>query len=405
MMWNTADGLQSLGSSDRAHEKSALASEHELRQIHDRLNRANSRLSVVRLEMERLREETERASLERERYRTEVEERETQRRAAEEALAALRETIVAGQAQAARAAEEQSELRARLAALEERRKAALASATRVEQLAAAETARHNETAQQIATWAAERERLLEDNRQLAAQIEALAARQAELEHQGQDLESALQRQRARMAEIDEALKLQKQDLEGARERRSAIEIQLVRLQSDLKHLEETCLHEPRRPIAEITAAEEPPLADEDLAAVEQEYQQLKAKIEALGPVNVLALEEYQETQARYDFLDAQRIDLVDSIRDTQQAITEIDTVSRKQFLEAFEQINQNFRQTFTTLFGGGIGEMRLTDETNIAESGIDIVASPPGKKLQNVLLLSGGEKALTAIALLMAVFQ
>ena len=74
-------------------------------------------------------------------------------------------------------------------------------------------------------------------------------------------------------------------------------------------------------------------------------------------------------------------------------------------MEAFQEINRNFRETFATLFGGGVGEMRLTDETNLAESGIDIVAQPPGKRLQNVLLLSGGEKALTAIALLMAVFQ
>ncbi|MGH8629981.1 MAG: AAA family ATPase, partial [Burkholderiales bacterium] len=129
------------------------------------------------------------------------------------------------------------------------------------------------------------------------------------------------------------------------------------------------------------------------------------KIDALGPINALALEEYQEAQQRFDFLNTQRQDLFDSIRDTQQAITEIDSVSRRQFLEAFEQINKNFRQTFMTLFGGGVGEMRLTDEANLAESGVDIVASPPGKKLQNVLLLSGGEKALTAIALLMAVFQ
>jgi len=79
--------------------------------------------------------------------------------------------------------------------------------------------------------------------------------------------------------------------------------------------------------------------------------------------------------------------------------------SRKRFGEAFEVINGNFREMFKTLFAGGAGEMRLTDETNVAESGIDIVASPPGKKLQNILLLSGGEKSLTAMALLMAIFQ
>jgi len=138
---------------------------------------------------------------------------------------------------------------------------------------------------------------------------------------------------------------------------------------------------------------------------EARYQELRAKIEALGPVNVDALQEFQEAQQRYDFLNAQRQDLLDSIRDTERAISDIDVESRKRFSEAFEVINGNFREMFKTLFAGGAGEMRLTDETNVAESGIDIVASPPGKKLQNILLLSGGEKSLTAMALLMAIFQ
>ncbi|MGC8795068.1 MAG: chromosome segregation protein SMC, partial [Bryobacteraceae bacterium] len=92
-------------------------------------------------------------------------------------------------------------------------------------------------------------------------------------------------------------------------------------------------------------------------------------------------------------------------RDTEQAIREIDAETRKRFQEAFAAINQNFGEMFQRLFGGGTAEMRLTDPENLADSGIDIVASPPGKRLQNVLLLSGGEKALTALALLLAVFK
>src|SRR5438046_2415214 len=111
------------------------------------------------------------------------------------------------------------------------------------------------------------------------------------------------------------------------------------------------------------------------------------------------------TDQLYELLYSQRLEPLHSTRDTEKAIPDIDTVSRQKFAEAFEAINANFRQAFQTLFGGGIGEMRLTDEGNQAESGIDIVASPPGKKLQNVLLLSGGEKALTALSLLMAIFR
>ena len=132
---------------------------------------------------------------------------------------------------------------------------------------------------------------------------------------------------------------------------------------------------------------------------------MRTRLDAMGPVNMMALEEYKETAERHAFLETQRKDLYDSIENTQATIKEIDTFSRQKFEEAFHKINENFQATFRKLFGGGQGFMRLTDEENSAESGIDVVASPPGKKLQNVLLLSGGEKAMTALALLVGIFQ
>ncbi len=119
----------------------------------------------------------------------------------------------------------------------------------------------------------------------------------------------------------------------------------------------------------------------------------------------MALEEYKETAERHEFLETQRKDLLDSIENTQSTIREIDQISRLKFDEAFARINENFSVTFAKLFGGGQAFMKLTDTENTAESGIDIVASPPGKKMQNVLLLSGGEKALTALSLLVGIFQ
>jgi chromosome segregation protein len=125
----------------------------------------------------------------------------------------------------------------------------------------------------------------------------------------------------------------------------------------------------------------------------------------MGPVNMMALEEYKESAQRHEFLETQRKDLLDSIENTQATIKEIDQISRTKFDEAFVRINENFSVTFSRLFGGGQAFMRLTDEENTIDSGIDIVSQPPGKKLQNVLLLSGGEKALTALSLLVGVFQ
>jgi chromosome segregation protein len=130
----------------------------------------------------------------------------------------------------------------------------------------------------------------------------------------------------------------------------------------------------------------------------------------MGPVNMMALDEYNETVTRHSFLETQRKDLLDSIENTQQSIKEIDDVSRIKFDEAYKIINANFSATFSKLFGGGQAFMRLTDPEaatgkNSDLSGIDIIASPPGKKQQNVLLLSGGEKALTALSLLVGIFQ
>src|SRR5437870_6428881 len=132
---------------------------------------------------------------------------------------------------------------------------------------------------------------------------------------------------------------------------------------------------------------------------------MKARVEAMGPVNMMALEEYNECDQRYGFLTRERDDLLKSIEDTQQAIGELDQVSRQKFEEAFALINSNFAEAFRALFGGGTGEMRLTEPDSSGEAGIDIVASPPGKRLQNVLCLSGGEKAMTPLALLIAIFR
>jgi chromosome segregation protein len=138
---------------------------------------------------------------------------------------------------------------------------------------------------------------------------------------------------------------------------------------------------------------------------EQAIAELKAKIDKLGPVNMMAIDQFAELDTRHAFLTTQRKDLVDSIAQTNEAIRRIDETTHARFRDAFSAINANFQATFSTLFGGGRAGLTLLDETDPLESGIDIVASPPGKRLQSVMLLSGGEKALTAIALMFAIFR
>jgi len=132
---------------------------------------------------------------------------------------------------------------------------------------------------------------------------------------------------------------------------------------------------------------------------------LRTKIERMGAVNMMAIDQFDDLESRHGFLTTQRQDLVDAIASTGEAIRKIDKTTRERFREAFAVINHNFEQTFATLFGGGRAGLVLLDESDQLESGIDIFAQPPGKRLQNVQLLSGGEKALTAMALMFAIFK
>jgi chromosome segregation protein len=158
---------------------------------------------------------------------------------------------------------------------------------------------------------------------------------------------------------------------------------------------------PRPSGGESGRLESPPAS----MTAEEAINALKAKIDRLGPVNMMAIDQFDELETRHVFLTTQRKDLVDSIAQTAEAIKRIDETTKVRFNEAFTAIQQNFQVTFSTLFGGGRAGLTLLDENDPLESGIDIVASPPGKRLQSVQLLSGGEKALTAIALMFAIFR
>ncbi len=138
---------------------------------------------------------------------------------------------------------------------------------------------------------------------------------------------------------------------------------------------------------------------------EEAIAELRDKIERMGPVNMMAIEQSKELEERHGFLTVQHKDLVDSIAQTNEAIQKIDETTHARFREAFTAINANFQEMFATLFGGGKAGIMLLDENDPLESGIDIVAQPPGKRLQSVMLLSGGEKALTAIALMFGMFK
>jgi chromosome segregation protein len=400
-----SEDLESLRTLQQNQEKEALALDHEHRKLAEEFARAQSQLSVARLELERLRQEGDRARSQQERDQYSLEDKETARSIEEQVLEQSRADFEELQADAHKLIEEHGALRAELAGFEERRRAEQATEARFQAQIGQITARRQEITAEIDRLGVERARLLVDNIDLDRRAGELIDDIRSVEEAVVRLAAQETELRGNLAALEEALRQLRADVQTAQEKRSQIELELVKKQAELKYLDETSRKELNAPLEELAAGEEAVLDEAGLTEAEQKYQEVKARIEALGPVNPQALEEFQEAQQRYDFLNAQRQDLLDSIRDTEKAIHDIDIESRRRFTDAFEAVNGHFREIFKTLFGGGTGEMRLTDESNIAESGIDIVASPPGKRLQNVLLLSGGEKSLTAMALLMAIFH
>ncbi len=302
--------------------------------------------------------------------------------------------------------QEAAQVTAELAGLEERRRGAEAAYQRIDQLHADLERRVESIDQQRTAASTEREQRIKENAELTQREKDLAAERAAALALAQTLTAQAQALRLQLATMETELKGGRTALDLLREDRASRSSEVAKLGADLEHLEASCLAEVNLEAAALRADRLiERMTGAELTAEEESCRGLRQRIEQMGPVNMMALDEYKETAERHGFLETQRTDLMESIENTQQTIKEIDLISRTRFNEAFARINENFAHVFARLFQGGQAFLRLTDEENQAESGLDIVASPPGKKLQNVLLLSGGEKSLTALALLVAIFQ
>ncbi|MGA3087761.1 MAG: chromosome segregation protein SMC [Terriglobales bacterium] len=398
--------LDRLEEDKRDAEKQAMTSGHLLQQLEGEMSRVRERIGVSAGELQRLgRERQDQENL--------IASRQADLTSSELSRAQLEARLAAGQDRLSTlrtlrdaAAESSSQRAARVATLAERHRSATTLLERIETLVAEMRERTGTLQAQMESSSAEIAQRQSENVRLGGQLVEFETESNAGEAREGLLQLESEQVRARLAEIDELLRSTRQQLDVARDRRGEWQATAAKLQSDLHHLTETCLNElgiePPVLLADSTI---PLITAEELAIEDQAHREMRGRLDAMGPVNMMALEEYKETAERHEFLSTQRKDLLDAIENTAATIKEIDQVSRQKFEEAFNKINDNFQATFRKLFGGGHGFMRLTDLENSAESGIDVVASPPGKKLQNVLLLSGGEKALTALSLLVGIFQ
>ena len=190
-------------------------------------------------------------------------------------------------------------------------------------------------------------------------------------------------------------------IEGLKEQLVKIDVKKEKLEQDIENIVNKLWEEYEITPNNAVDYKKP----ENVQATTKQVNSLRNKIKDLGSINIDSIEEYNQTKQRYDFMCEQRLDLEDGIAKLKKVIQDMTSTMKTQFAKQFEIINNNFGEVFKELFGGGKAELKLTDEENILECGIDINVQPPGKKLQNMTLLSGGEKAFTAIALLFAILK
>jgi len=438
--------IEALSSELHRQEKSIVVIEGQLQRAAEDESRLAQRAAVVATEIARAREEIGALDARQEEARDSIARLEDQRRTAEALQADGQRALGVARDRAEALAQRAAEARATHAGLVERSLAARSEAERL-QYAARELEERVETcATELTSMSEQRERLLsavaENQRAMDDEVRALDG----MRDQMRQADERAARLRGVAEQQEEVIRDARRALDAVRALGAELDVTRATAEADLTHLAQKCLDtvaagldevcaeveqmeaagEVEPDIRTIRAAEAPdadeldenggPLATETLSpyeagaepvrmTAEEAIAELRGKIDKLGPVNMMAVEQFQELDTRHTFLSTQRQDLIDSIAQTNEAIKRIDETTHARFDEAFTAINVNFQQTFSTLFGGGRAGITLLDDSDPLESGIDIVASPPGKRLQNVQLLSGGEKALTAIALMFAIFR
>ena len=437
--------LERLQADEHAREKELLEARLGLSRCDEEAARLQQRHDVVRTECGQAREEREALTTKQAEARDEVARLEVDQRAAEERSSAAQRRLLDARESVEGLGREANQARVAHAERVERAAGLEAHVSRLREAAA-------DLERRASAGAA-------DNERAAAELDALRASIARTEVQLDAETGQLEMRReevravdASTADLRERIDAQGREVQAAREALDAvhaevagIEVERARAEAELATLSAACRDSLQTDLEQVraeveqwerdgviaAAVERPALLDDQgdqgdevdegetpaaaagagdspapaLLTAEDVIGELRAKIDRLGPVNLMAIDQFDELEQRHDFLTAQRKDLLDSIESTGAAIERIDATTRERFREAFTAVNEHLQTTFSTLFGGGRAGLALLDEDDVLESGIDIVAQPPGKRLQSIQLLSGGEKALTAMALMFAIFK
>lgn len=373
------------------------------------------KLDIIRKYVDEAHEELEEAALERAQIRDNIENIDEQRRAAEADREGLEEGNFATQEDIKKTQEALAALRAEHAAENERateRRVALMALEKEQAVAENERTRMQRELAGLAASVEADQRAAEAalakfaqmQHELAAIDVDISAERKEVDEHTERLH-AMENERAKHLQALDELRARREaiaaELGDMRERRHRAELNQSRAQMELQTMQDRIWEE-----YELTYENAQPFRRQiAITASHVRADELKKAIRALGDVNVSAIEDYKNVKERYEGLSAQCSDLAQAEADLQQLIAELVSTMEAEFRRQFERIGENFATTFTELFGGGKAELILSDKNDILNCDIDIIAQPPGKKLQLLSLLSGGERALTAIALLFAMLK
>jgi len=401
---STEDKLRETEAGLHKQELKAVDSEKDLASLGQETTRLQERLETLSFEEDQLHEEQERLLQTLEEARNRRTEAEHDKVGQETAVADLNRDNQAMRLQAEQVRHKLTSAKIALVGLRERDDGLRETLGRISRTRQQLTDRQASLASGREEAAAKTASLRAEIAQLKQELDVLFSRRVEVQAEQAGLRDRFETSRQDLERRDSEIRQLRTRLNQTREELTSGQMQNRELSLETEHLRQSFEERYRLDLEDPDVAAR--LDEEfDHGAAESRRGVLKKRIEDIGEVNLTAIDEFKELEQRFTFLTTQQEDLLASLEGLQAAISKINRTTRKRFREAFDQINTKFRETFPQMFNGGQAELRLTDENDLLETGIDIVAQPPGKKLQNVSLFSGGEKALTAVALIFSIFQ
>ncbi|WP_175498251.1 chromosome segregation protein SMC [Desulfuromusa kysingii] len=392
-----------LATTSEAHrlELQALEFAKDRQSLQAEYDSLNKRLALLVFDLEQIDEGQEALQQEKDQLAQGGQESEARQQQLEELSRQLQEEITALRTTLDASREGLTGQRVELASLQQQQHALHETLTRIKKQQQDLKLRTVQLSQRRDAGITSQQQIVEKDQRLKVELDLLLNRREGQQKDNEVVRARYEEQRQQLDEFRDQLRRVRSEAEELRKAVSQLQLRQHELQVDLDHVRQGAQE---RYQVDLSEHQVPEATEDELQRQQQQLQRLQQRIDALGEVNLMAIDEYNEQEKRYDFLLQQRDDLNQSLDDLQKAISQINRTTRRRFKETFDLVNEKFKQVFPRLFIGGQAELRLTDESDLLETGVDVVAQPPGKRLQSVNLLSGGEKALTAVALIFSLF-